>query len=42
MQNVPQEHIDALIESERLEALGKTEYVTHEELKNIMEKIPVG
>ena len=39
MQNIPQEHIDALIESEMLEAMGKTEYVTHEELVTHMERI---
>lgn len=39
MQRIPQEHIDALLESERLEALGKEEYLTHEELVESMERI---
>ncbi|MBQ9763275.1 MAG: hypothetical protein IJV92_02820 [Phascolarctobacterium sp.] len=39
MQNIPKEHIDALIKSERLEAIGKMEYVTQEELDKYIEKI---
>jgi len=39
MQNILQEHIDALIESEKLEAMGKMEYVTQEELDKHIEKI---
>ena len=39
MQNIPQEHIDALIESERLESMDKMEYVTQEELVKYIEKI---
>ena len=39
MQNIPKEHIDALIKSERLEAMGKMEYVTQEELVKHMERI---
>ena len=39
MQNIPQEHIDALIESEKLEEMGKMEYVTQVELDKHIEKI---
>ena len=39
MQKIPQEHIEALIESEKQEAMGNVEYVTHEELKNSIERI---
>lgn len=39
MQSIPQEHIDALIKSERLEAMGKMEYVTQEELDKHIENI---
>jgi len=39
MQNILQEHIDALIESEKLEAMGKMEYVTQEELVKHVERI---
>ena len=39
MQKIPQEHIEALIESEKQEAMGNAEYVTHEELKNHIERI---
>ena len=39
MQNILQEHIDALIESEKWEAMGKMEYVTQEELDKHIEKI---
>ena len=39
MQKIPQEHIDALIESEKQEAMGTVEYVTHEEPKNNIERI---
>ena len=39
VKNIPQEYIDALIESEKLEAMGKMEYVTQEELIKQIEKI---
>ena len=39
MQKIPKEHIEALIESEKQEAMGNVEYVTHEELKNHIERI---
>ena len=39
MQNILQEHIDALIESEKLEEMGKMEYVTQVELDKHIEKI---
>ena len=39
MQNILQEHIDALIESEKLEEMDKMEYVTQEELVKYIEKI---
>ena len=39
MQKVPQEHIEALIESEKQEAIGIAEYVTYEEIKNNIDRI---
>lgn len=39
MQKIPQEHIDALLESEKQEAMGNITYVTHEELKEHIEII---
>ena len=36
---ISEKHMEALIESEKQEATGKIEYVTHEELKNHIEKI---
>ena len=39
VKNIPQEYIDAFIESEKLEAMGKMEYVTQEELIKQIEKI---
>ena len=37
MQKIPQEHLEALLESEKQEAMGKVEYLTHEELVNSIE-----
>lgn len=39
MQRIPQEHLEALLESEKEEAMGKAEYISHEELVNIMEEM---
>ena len=39
MQKIPQEHLEALLESEKQEAMGKAEYITHEELVNSIERI---
>ena len=39
MQKIPQEHLEALFESEKQEAMGKAEYITHEELVNSIERI---
>ena len=39
MIKISQEHIEALIESEKQEAMGNAEYVTPEELKNNIDRI---
>lgn len=39
MQKIPQEHLEALLESEKQEVMGKVEYLTHEELVNSIERI---
>ncbi len=39
MPKIPQEHIDALLESEKQEAMGNIACVTHEELKEHIEGI---
>ena len=39
MQKIPQEHFEALLESEKQESIGKVEYITYEELVNSIERI---
>lgn len=39
MRQIPQEHIEALLESERQEIVGQASYITHEELKEHIERI---
>lgn len=39
MQKIPQEYLETLLESEKQEAMGKVEYITHEELVNSVERI---
>jgi hypothetical protein len=38
-EKVPQEHIDALKETERLKAEGKAEYISYDELKKTMNHV---
>ena len=38
-EKVPQEHIDALKETERLKAEGKAEYISYDELKKTMDHV---
>lgn len=38
-EKIPQEHIDALTETERLKAVGKAEYITSAELKKTMDSL---
>lgn len=39
MQKIPQEHIDALLESEKQEVMGNVNYITHEEIKEHIERL---